>query len=151
MRKTGASQLTPDSKARHDGFTLVELLVVILIIGILAAIAVPVFLNQRSKGYDAQAKSDLRNLANFEEVYLNDADSYGTIAQIRAAEPTLSASPGVTLSVVRYDGVKGYCLSAKHAASPDTWYYDSQSGGLQPKGTSSCPVTTSGTPGDTIP
>ena len=48
---------------REGGFTLIELLVVIIIIGILAAIAIPVFLNQRNKGYDAQSKSDLRNMA----------------------------------------------------------------------------------------
>ena len=40
---------------RDEGFTLIELLVVIIIIGILAAIAIPVFLNQRNKGYDSQA------------------------------------------------------------------------------------------------
>ncbi|HET6816876.1 MAG TPA: prepilin-type N-terminal cleavage/methylation domain-containing protein [Mycobacteriales bacterium] len=133
-----------------SGFTLIELLVVILIIGILAAIAIPVFLNQRKKGYDAQAKSDLRNLAGFEEIYLNDANSYGTIAQILVAEPTLGASPGVTLSVVRYDSVNGYCLSAKHASSSNTWFYDSQNGGLQPAGSAGCPVTKTGTPGDSI-
>jgi type IV pilus assembly protein PilA len=136
--------------SREQGFTLIELLVVVIIIGILAAIAVPVFLNQRKKGYDAAAKSDLRNLAGLEEIYLNDTGHYGTIAQVVALEPTLSASHSVVLSVVRYDTAMGYCLSAKHLGSTEIWYYDSQGGGVLPVGTTDCPVTTTGTAGDSI-
>ncbi len=75
---------------KEEGFTLIELLVVMIIIGILAAIAIPVFLSQRQKGYDASVKSDLRTIANELESYNTDQQAYPTA---QAAVTRRLASP----------------------------------------------------------
>ena len=58
--------------SEESGFTLVELLVVMLIIGLLAAIAIPAFFNQRNKAYDANAKEQARTAETAMETYATD-------------------------------------------------------------------------------
>ena len=77
------------------GFTLVELLIVVVIIGILAMIAIPKFQDVKGKANTAVMKTDLRNLSRAEEGYLFDHDSY--TASLSAI--SYNASPGVTVTV----------------------------------------------------
>jgi type IV pilus assembly protein PilA len=86
------------AQEEHEGgFTLIELLVVIIIIGILAAIAIPVFLNQRQKGYDAAAKSDVKNIATLQETYFTDNNNYAaSVAALNAAGLAVKTSPNTS-------------------------------------------------------
>ena len=141
------SRIRKSMADKDQGFTLIELLVVIIIIGILAAIAIPVFLNQRKKGWDAAIKSDLKNLATSEETYLTETGHYtATVATLtdwkQSAASNYSTTAGQTLPVVSkmYDGTNavvtvdasatgGYCLQAT-SASGNIFKYNSTTGGL---------------------
>ena len=119
----------------EKGFTLIELLVVILIIGILAAIAIPAFLNQRNKAFDSAAKSNLRTAATAEETYATDNNSTYTNADtsqgtdpLVAIEPSLKNKPYVTGTA---NGTTGYTLTATSLGNgADTFTYTATNGSV---------------------
>ena len=80
----------------NKGFTLIELLIVVVIIGILAAIAIPKFSATREKAYFAAMKSDLKNLASQQEIYLSDEFAYAS--DVTDLDITLTAEIAITIN-----------------------------------------------------
>lgn len=97
------------------GFTLIEILIVVLIIGVLAAIAIPRFGGAKERAIVASMRSDLRNLITAEEAYHATAGTYTT--SLTAMQVTPSA--GVTISIVSADSA-GWSATASHNGTTKT-------------------------------
>jgi type IV pilus assembly protein PilA len=119
----------------ESGFTLIELLVVILIVGILAAIAIPAFLNQTTKANDAAAKTQVGTLQTTEETCANEnSGSYEkcTLGELEKIEPTLKDRTTATPTVVSTE-TEGFEVKSVAKGSNDEYTLKNNKGEITRK------------------
>ncbi len=100
MLRTMKTRVARGRYGKDEGFTLIELMVVVLIIAILLAIAIPTFLGAQNKAKDRSAQSSLRNTVTVAKTANADKQDYAavTLADLIAAEPSLSFVAKATTS-----------------------------------------------------
>ena len=114
-----ADPATPEQTKRDGGFTLIELLVVVVIIGVLAAIAIPIFLNQKDKAAEAGVKSDIKTASTYMETWFVDNATYvGGGANLASTD--YKSSNGTTITVPG-ETADSYCIQA--AGSTETVFH----------------------------
>lgn len=127
----------------EKGFSLIELLVVIAIIGILAAIAIPLFLSQRNSARDASVKSDINGAAKAIETTYVTQGSYPTTAAF-STDDSIQVSSGNTLWYATNGST--FQVYGCNAESGEQYEYNSGSGGLNdtPTANANCSTTPAG-------
>jgi len=143
---------TAPNGARSAGFTLVELLIVMIIVSVLVGIAIPVFLNQRGKAVDSDMKSDVRHVAAALENHYAGTQQYvaasqaGRTVTVGAEDVTVSANTTVTVTALAdattatatWGSAAGFCVTATNprGKAAGGMRFNSLAGGLT---TVACP------------
>ena len=122
-----------------NGFTFIEFSVVLAILGILAAIAVPQYSSYRERAYNQTAISDLKNIAAAQESFFADHQTYKAIEQCAKVESGVKCEiqdlPGVTnlskgVSLTMQVSPSGFVATARHYKASKSCTWDSTKGGL---------------------
>lgn len=115
-----------DGDRAESGFTLIELMVVVLIIAILIAIAIPTFLGARQRAQNRAAQSNLRNALTAEKTFYTDGEAYtATAATLQGIEPSLTwnAGAGAQGTVGVYiGGANNSIVCVETVSASDTHY-----------------------------
>jgi len=111
-------------RMKEKGFTLIELMIVIAIIGILAAIAIPQFAAYRNRGFNATSLSDIRHMITAQEAYFAERQIYiapGDVA-VSLSAYGYARSSNVTATIVSSNSFT-YQMTASHGSGDRTWTF----------------------------